>query len=102
MIFYRDRKEPVRVLAAKTLLIILSEELASDKWAALANCCADHNGCVSPRRLVALLTHVTALPAYLGCTGENLQADVDACFDKVSISFIGSFDPNLKDLIYTL
>ncbi|KAL0869611.1 hypothetical protein ABMA27_005865 [Loxostege sticticalis] len=81
-VYDKDRKEPVRVLAAKTLLIILSEELASDKWAALANCCADHNGCVSPRRLVALLTHVTALPAYLGCTGENLQADVDACFDK--------------------
>ncbi|XP_028172885.1 dystrophin-like [Ostrinia furnacalis] len=81
-VYDKDRKEPVRVLAAKTLLIVLSEEPVTDKWGALANCSADHNGCVSPRRLFALLTHITALPAYLGCAAENLQADVDACFDK--------------------
>lgn len=81
--FYRERKEPLRVLAAKTLLITLSEESASDKWVALANCCADHNGCVSPKRLAALLTHISALAAYLGVDYDQVQADVDSCFDKV-------------------
>lgn len=50
----------------------------------MANCCSDHNGCVSPRRLTALLAHVTALPTYLGGQIESIQADVDACFDKVT------------------
>ncbi|KAL4703095.1 hypothetical protein ACJJTC_018132 [Scirpophaga incertulas] len=77
-----DRKEPIRVLAAKTLLIVLSEEPTVDKWAALANSCADHNGCVSSRRLSALLAYVTALPQYLECSIDQIQADVDACFDK--------------------
>ncbi|KAM3956685.1 uncharacterized protein ACR2FA_009335 [Aphomia sociella] len=81
-VYDKDRQEPVRVLSAKTLLIILSTESAADKWAALANCCADHNGCVSPRRLAALLSHVTALPQYLGVPCDQLQADVDACFEK--------------------
>ncbi|XP_026763351.1 dystrophin-like [Galleria mellonella] len=81
-VYDKDRKEPVRVLSAKTLLIVLSTESAADKWAALANCCADHNGCVSPRRLAALLAHVTALPQYLGVPCDQLQADVDACFEK--------------------
>ncbi|XP_026320706.1 dystrophin [Hyposmocoma kahamanoa] len=81
-VFDRNRKEQIRVLATKTLLIILSEESVSDKWSAMANCCSDHNGCVSPRRLTALLAHVTALPTYLGGQIESIQADVDACFDK--------------------
>ncbi|KAJ8718087.1 hypothetical protein PYW07_006017 [Mythimna separata] len=81
-IYDSERKEPVRVLAAKTLLIILSEESPSEKWGALANCCMDHNGCVSPRRLAALLAHVTALSAYLGVVCDHAQADVEACFDK--------------------
>ncbi|CAB3242422.1 unnamed protein product [Arctia plantaginis] len=81
-IYDKERKEPLRVLAAKTLLIILSEESASDKWVALANCCADHNGCVSPKRLAALLTHMSALSAYLGVDYNQVQADVDSCFDK--------------------
>ncbi|KOB76617.1 Dystrophin [Operophtera brumata] len=69
-------------LLLNTLLIVLSEESASDKWAALANCSADHNGCVSPKRLAALLTHVTALSKYLGDNCSQLQNDVDACFEK--------------------
>lgn len=73
------------MLAAKTLLIVLSEEPALDKWAALANCSADHNGCVSPKRLASLLTHVTALSKYLGGSCNQLQNDVDACFEKVYI-----------------
>ncbi|RVE46221.1 hypothetical protein evm_009111 [Chilo suppressalis] len=81
-VYDKDRKEPIRVLAAKTLIIILSEESASDKWVALANCCADHNGCVSPRRLSALLTNVTALSQYFGSSTEHLQSDVNSCFDK--------------------
>ncbi|KAJ8717431.1 hypothetical protein PYW08_005830 [Mythimna loreyi] len=81
-IYDSERKEPVRVLAAKTLLIILSEESPAEKWGALANCCMDHNGCVSPRRLAALLAHVTALSAYLGVVCDHAQADVEACFDK--------------------
>ncbi|XP_063386213.1 dystrophin-like [Cydia fagiglandana] len=81
-VYDKDRKEPIRVLAAKTLLIILSEESVSDKWAALANCCADHNGCVSPRRLAALLSNVAALPELLGDPCEQIQSDIDSCFDK--------------------
>ncbi|KAI5642957.1 EF hand domain-containing protein [Phthorimaea operculella] len=81
-VYDKERKEPIKVLAAKTLLIILSEESVTDKWIALANCCADHNGCVSPKRLTALLNHVAALPECLGCRTENIEADVDACFDK--------------------
>ncbi|CAH0590066.1 unnamed protein product [Chrysodeixis includens] len=81
-VYDRDRKEPIRVLAAKTLLIILSEETASDKWVALSNCCMDHNGCVSPRRLAALLTHVTALSEYLGVSCDHVKEDVEACFAK--------------------
>lgn len=72
------------MLAAKTLLILLSEESISEKWLALANCSADHNGCVSPKRLAALLVHVTALPKYLGCQCDYIQSDVDSCFEKVS------------------
>lgn len=82
-LYYRDRKEPIRVLAAKTLLIILSEETAADKWVALSNSCMDHNGCVSPRRLSALLTHVTALSEYLGVSCDHVKEDVEACFAKV-------------------
>ncbi|XP_049876859.1 uncharacterized protein LOC126374330 isoform X2 [Pectinophora gossypiella] len=81
-VYDKERKEPIRVLAAKTLLIILSEETVTDKWLALANCCADHNGCVSPRRLAVLLTHVADLPQCLGCQTDQIQVDVDACFDK--------------------
>ncbi|XP_063626484.1 dystrophin [Cydia splendana] len=81
-VYDKDRKEPIRVLAAKTLLVILSEESVSDKWAALANCCADHNGCVSPRRLAALLSNVAALPELLGDPCEQIQSDIDSCFDK--------------------
>lgn len=81
-VYDKDRKEPLRVLAAKTLLIILSEESTFDKWAALANCCADHNNCVSPRRLTALLNNVTALSSYLGVECSQVQTDVDACFEK--------------------
>ncbi|XP_039758913.1 dystrophin-like [Pararge aegeria] len=77
-----ERKTTIRVLAAKTILILLSEESIAEKWQALANCCADHNGCVSPRRLAALLVHVTALPNYLGCQCDHLQNDVDSCFAK--------------------
>ncbi|CAH2235341.1 jg5910 [Pararge aegeria aegeria] len=77
-----ERKTTIRVLAAKTILILLSEESIAEKWQALANCCADHNGCVSPRRLAALLVHVTALPKYLGCQCDHLQNDVDSCFAK--------------------
>ncbi|XP_023947768.2 dystrophin [Bicyclus anynana] len=81
-VFDEERKTSIRVLAAKTLLILLSEESITEKWQALANCCADHNGCVSPRRLAALLVHVTALPKYLGCQCDHLQSDVDSCFAK--------------------
>ncbi|KAJ0173963.1 hypothetical protein K1T71_010109 [Dendrolimus kikuchii] len=81
-VYDRDRKDPVRVLAAKTLLIILSEESAADKWTALSNCCADHNGCVSPKRLAALLSHVVALPAYFKTNCDQIQQDVDSCFEK--------------------
>ncbi|XP_063366788.1 dystrophin [Cydia amplana] len=81
-VYDKDRKEPIRVLAAKTLLIILSEESVSDKWTALANCCADHNGCVSPRRLAALLSYVAALPELMGDPCEQIQSDIDSCFDK--------------------
>ncbi|CAH2042641.1 unnamed protein product, partial [Iphiclides podalirius] len=81
-VYDKERKSPIRVLAVKTLLILLSEEPVSEKWIALANCCADHNGCVSPRRLAALLSHVTALPNYLGVNCDQIQSDVDACFDK--------------------
>lgn len=90
LLVFRDRKEPVRVLAAKTLLIVLSEEPTVDKWSALANCAADHNGCVSPRRLATLLSHLAALPLYLGETetGDNIQEDVDGCFNKVYQSFL--------------
>ncbi|KAF9794319.1 hypothetical protein SFRURICE_019042, partial [Spodoptera frugiperda] len=77
-IYDSERKEPVRVLAAKTLLIILSEESAADKWGALANCCMDHNGCVSPKRLAALLAHVTALSAYLGVSAGMLGVSARA------------------------
>ncbi|CAG9563774.1 unnamed protein product [Danaus chrysippus] len=77
-----ERKSPIRVLAAKTLLILLSEDSISEKWLALANCCADHNGCVSRKRLAALLIHVTALPKYLGCQCDYLENDVDNCFEK--------------------
>lgn len=79
----RDRKEPIRVLAAKTLLIVLSEESADDKWIALSNYCADHNGCVSPKRLAALLSHVIALPAYFKINCDQIQQDIDSCFEKV-------------------
>ncbi|XP_068620266.1 dystrotelin-like isoform X2 [Battus philenor] len=81
-VYDEERKMPIRVLAVKTLLILLSEETVSEKWTALANCCADHNGCVSPRRLAALLSYVTALSKYLGCTHDQIQVDVDACFDR--------------------
>ncbi|XP_041984755.1 dystrophin-like [Aricia agestis] len=81
-IYDSERKSPIRVLAAKTLLILLSEEPINNKWQALANCGADHNGCVSPKRLAALLVHVTALPKYLGCKCDQLQTDVDSCFEK--------------------
>ncbi|PZC83054.1 hypothetical protein B5X24_HaOG208527 [Helicoverpa armigera] len=81
-IYDSERKEPIRVLAAKTLLIILSEESAADKWSSLANCCMDHNGCVSPKRLAALLAQVTALSAYLGVISDHAEADVEACFGK--------------------
>ncbi|XP_045777553.1 dystrophin-1-like [Maniola jurtina] len=81
-VYDEERKTSIRVLAAKTLLILLSEESIAEKWQALANCCADHNGCVSPRRLAALLAHVTALPKYLGCQCDHLQSDLDSCFAK--------------------
>ncbi|XP_013163231.1 PREDICTED: uncharacterized protein LOC106114529 [Papilio xuthus] len=81
-VYDENRTTPIRVLAVKTLLILLSEETVLDKWQALANCCADHNGCVSPRRLAALLTYMTALPKYLGTNCDQIQTDVDACFDK--------------------
>ncbi|CAH0713132.1 unnamed protein product, partial [Brenthis ino] len=81
-VYDKERKSPIRVLAAKTLLILLSEESISEKWLALANCSADHNGCVSPKRLAALLVHVTALPKYLGCQCDYIQSDVDSCFEK--------------------
>ncbi|XP_013193519.1 dystrotelin [Amyelois transitella] len=81
-VYDSERKEPVRVLSAKTLLIILSKESAADKWSALANCCADHNGCVSPRRLAALMSNVIALPEYLGVPCDQIQNDIDSCFDK--------------------
>ncbi|XP_045501544.1 dystrophin-like [Colias croceus] len=81
-VYDEHRNTQIRVLAAKTLLILLSEESVNDKWLALANCCADHNGCVSPRRLSALLSHVVALTKYLGCSGDQVQSDVDSCFNK--------------------
>ncbi|CAK1584806.1 unnamed protein product [Parnassius mnemosyne] len=81
-VYDEERKIPIRVLAVKTLLILLSEESVLEKWLALANCCADHNGCVSPRRLAALLSYVTALSKYLGSSCDQIQADVDACFYK--------------------
>ncbi|CAG5030032.1 unnamed protein product [Parnassius apollo] len=81
-VYDEERKIPIRVLAVKTLLILLSEESVLDKWLALANCCADHNGCVSPRRLAALLSYVTALSKYMGSSCDQIQADVDACFYK--------------------
>ncbi|XP_050352163.1 dystrophin-like [Nymphalis io] len=81
-VYDKDRKTPIKVSAAKTLLILLSEETIAEKWLALANCSADHNGCVSPKRLAALLVHVMALPKYLGCQCDYLQSDVDSCFEK--------------------
>ncbi|XP_026495474.1 dystrophin-like [Vanessa tameamea] len=81
-VYDKDRKTPIKVSAAKTLLILLSEEPIAEKWLALANCSADHNGCVSPKRLAALLVHVMALPKYLGCQCDYLQSDVDSCFEK--------------------
>ncbi|VVC96672.1 unnamed protein product [Leptidea sinapis] len=69
------------------------EESELDKWQALANCCADHNGCVSPRRLLALLLHVNALTKYLGSTRDQVQAKdsddeikskVDIHYDQIS------------------
>ncbi|XP_045527256.1 dystrophin-like [Pieris brassicae] len=81
-VYDEKRNTPIRVLAAKTLLILLSEESVKDKWLALANCCADHNGCVSPKRLSALLHHVVALTKYLGGKCDQVQSDIDACFSK--------------------
>ncbi|XP_053615054.1 dystrophin-like [Plodia interpunctella] len=81
-VYDKERKEPVRVLSVKTLLIILSKESTADKWSALANSCADHNGCVSPRRLSVLMSQVSALPQYLGVPCDVTQLDIDSCFDK--------------------
>ncbi|XP_013137007.1 PREDICTED: dystrophin, isoform E-like [Papilio polytes] len=81
-VYDEHRTTPIRVLAVKSLLILLSEETVLEKWQSLANCCADHNGCVSPRRLAALLTYINALPRYLGINCDQIQTDVDACFDK--------------------
>ncbi|XP_048483681.1 dystrophin-1 [Plutella xylostella] len=83
-VYDRDRKEPIRVLAAKSLLIILSEESCADKWLALANCAADHNGCVSPKRLGLLLGCATSLCNYLGDDWNTVDADVEACFARSS------------------
>ncbi|XP_050682595.1 dystrophin-like isoform X2 [Leptidea sinapis] len=94
------RNTQIRVLAAKTVLILLSEESELDKWQALANCCADHNGCVSPRRLLALLLHVNALTKYLGSTRDQVQDDISACFRKsagmlgVSVSDVAEWGVN--------
>ncbi|GBP27259.1 hypothetical protein EVAR_77273_1 [Eumeta japonica] len=89
-VYDRERKQPIRVLAAKILLIVLSDEKCGDKWVALANCAADHNGCVSSRRLTNLLSLLTALPVYLGeenCD-QNVQADLDESFSK-SVGMLG-------------
>lgn len=85
-VFDPDRKTTIRVQSAKCILILLSGDCWYEKWRHLFKMAADHNGCISARRLTSLLTQVACLCEYSGEEsnfGQHLvQQEVDRCFSK--------------------
>lgn len=71
---------------------MLSDDSNGDKWKFLFAMMADHNGCISPRRLTNLLVQIGLLAEYVGEKnnfGSHLvQGEVDRCFAKVIINAI--------------
>lgn len=73
--------------AAKIALAVLCDDSNADKWKFLFTMMADHNGCISSRKLTNLLTQIALLAEYVGEQnnfGSHLiQGEVDKCFAKV-------------------
>ncbi|XP_077300885.1 uncharacterized protein LOC143921444 [Arctopsyche grandis] len=85
-VYDSNRSSSISVQSAKIALAVLSDDSNGDKWKFLFAMMADHNGCISPRRLTNLLIQIGLLAEYVGEKinfGSHLvQGEVDKCFAK--------------------
>lgn len=85
---HRQERRRVQVLSAKIALVCLCAAKLQDKYQYLFTQLADHNNCLSRRKLHALLDSMVAITDYLSeslaFSPDLIPATVDSCFQQVS------------------
>lgn len=88
---HRQERRRVQVLSAKIALVCLCAAKLQDKYQYLFTQLADHNNCLSRRKLHALLDSMVAITDYLSeslaFSPDLISATVDSCFQQVSCRF---------------
>lgn len=88
---HRQERRRVQVLSAKIALVCLCAAKLQDKYQYLFTQLADHNNCLSRRKLHALLDSMVAITDYLSeslaFSPDLISATVDSCFQQVSCLF---------------
>lgn len=86
--FFRNAHKKVQVLGAKIALVCLSSSRLQEKYQYFFSQLADHNNCLSRRKLCALLTNIVLITDYLSeslaFSSELIPATIDSCFQQVS------------------
>lgn len=84
---HRQERRRVQVLSAKIALVCLCAAKLQDKYQYLFTQLADHNNCLSRRKLHALLDSMVAITDYLSeslaFSPDLIPATVDSCFQQV-------------------
>uniref|UniRef100_A0A1B6IAL2 Dystrophin n=1 Tax=Homalodisca liturata TaxID=320908 RepID=A0A1B6IAL2_9HEMI len=85
-VFDRLERKRVQVLSAKIALVCLCAAKLQDKYQYLFTQLADHNNCLSRRKLHALLDSMVAVTDYLSeslaFSADLIPATVDSCFQQ--------------------
>lgn len=77
----------MQVLGAKIALVCLCSSRLQEKYQYFFSQLADHNNCLSRRKLHALLTNIVLITDYLSeslaFSSELIPATIDSCFQQV-------------------
>lgn len=85
-VFDRNTQKKVQVLGAKIALVCLCSSRLQEKYQYFFSQLADHNNCLSRRKLHALLTNIVLITDYLSeslaFSSELIPATIDSCFQQ--------------------
>lgn len=85
--FFRYARKKVQVLGAKIALVCLCSSRLQEKYQYFFSQLADHNNCLSRRKLHALLANIVLITDYLSeslaFSSELILSTIDSCFQQV-------------------